>query len=70
MSEQDNTKLGRREFLRVMGLSAGAGVAMTVAAAGPMATQAMAEQSDAEKKKARYNPNAPDVKNFYRVNSN
>ena len=70
MSEQDKTKLGRREFLRAVGLGAGAGVAMTVAAAGPLATQAMAEQSDAEKKKARYNPNAPDVKNYYRVNSN
>lgn len=68
MSEQNNTKLGRREFLRVMGLSAGAGVAI-VAAAAPLATQAMAEQSDAEKKKARYNPNSPDVKNYYRVNS-
>lgn len=74
MSEQDKTKqvdskVGRREFLRAMGLGAGAGVAM-VAAAVPLATQAIAEESDAEKKKARYNPNSEDVKNYYRVNSN
>jgi len=74
MSEQDKTKqvdssIGRREFLRAVGLGAGAGVAM-VAAAVPLATQAIAEESDAEKKKARYNPNSEDVKNYYRVNSN
>jgi hypothetical protein len=70
MNQQDKTKLGRRDFLRALGFGAGAGVAMTVVAAGPLATQAVAEESDAEKKKARYNPNSPDVKNYYRVNSN
>ena len=63
--KQDKTKLGRREFLRVMGASAG----LAVAAATPLATEAAAAtESDAEKKKARYNPNAEDVKNYYRVN--
>jgi H+/Cl- antiporter ClcA len=63
--KQDKTKLGRREFLRVMGASAG----LAVAAAAPLATEvAAATESDAEKKKARYNPNAEDVKNYYRVN--
>jgi len=63
--KQDKTKLGRREFLRVMGASAG----LAVAAAAPLATEAVAAtESDAEKKKARYNPNAEDVKNYYRVN--
>jgi hypothetical protein len=63
--KQDKTKLGRREFLRVMGASAG----LAVAAAAPLATEAAAAtESDAEKKKARYNPNAEDVKNYYRVN--
>ena len=68
MSRKEDSKLGRRDFLRTLGLGAGAGVAMTVAAAGPVATPAVAEESDAEKKKARYNPNAEDVKNYYRVN--
>ena len=63
--KQDKTKLGRREFLRVMGASAG----LAVAAAAPLATEvAAATESDAEKKKARYNPNSEDVKNYYRVN--
>lgn len=69
MTEQDKkSKVGRRDFLRTLGLGAGAGVAMTVATAAPMATEAAASESDAEKKKARYNPDAPDVKNYYRVN--
>lgn len=68
MTEQDKSKFGRRDFLRTLGLGAGAGVAMTMVAAAPMATEAAATESDAEKKKARYNPNAPDVKNYYRVN--
>ena len=62
--KEEKTKLGRRDFLRAMG--AGAGLA--VAAAAPLATEAAATESDSEKKKARYNPNAEDVKNFYRVN--
>lgn len=68
MTEQDKSKLGRRDFLRALGVGAGAGVAMTVAAAGPMATEAAAAESDSEKKKARYDANAADVKNYYRVN--
>ncbi|MBI1202403.1 MAG: formate dehydrogenase [Rhodopseudomonas sp.] len=68
MTEHDKSKFGRRDFLRAIGLGAGAGIAMTVVAAGPLATSAAATESDAEKKKARYNPNAEDVKNYYRVN--
>lgn len=68
MTEQDKSKFGRRDFLRAVGLSAGAGVAATVVAAAPLATEAAAAESDAEKKKARYDANAPDVKNYYRVN--
>jgi hypothetical protein len=64
MKEKEKAKFGRRDFLRVMGV--GAGLAMTAAA--PLATEAQATESDAEKKKARYNPNAEDVKNYYRVN--
>ena len=50
MKEQEKKKLGRRDFLRAMG--AGAGLAVTAAA--PLATEAVAAESDADKKKARY----------------
>jgi hypothetical protein len=62
--KEDKSKLGRRDFLRAMG--AGAGLAVTAAA--PLATEAAATESESEMKKARYNPNSEDVKNFYRVN--
>lgn len=67
MQDQDKSKLGRRDFLRVMGLGAGvaAAAAQFVAAT---ATGAAAAESMEEAKKARYNPNSEDVKNFYRVN--
>ena len=64
MKQQDKAKLGRRDFLRAMG--AGAGLAVTAAA--PLATEAAAAESDAEKKKARYNANSADVQTFYKVN--
>ncbi len=64
MKKQDKAKLGRRDFLRVMGI--GAGLAATAAVS--LATEAQATESDAEKKKARYNPKSEDVKNYYRVN--
>jgi hypothetical protein len=64
MKQQDKTKLGRRDFLRAMG--AGAGVAATTAV--PLATGAAASESDAEKKKARYQANSTDVQTFYKVN--
>jgi len=64
MTKQDKPKLGRRNFLRAIG--AGAGLAATAAA--PLATGALASESDAEKKKARYQPNSTDVQSFYKVN--
>jgi hypothetical protein len=58
-------KIGRRDVLRALG--AGAGVA--VAAPGPLAREALAESEPTdEKRKARYQANAPDVQAFYRVN--
>jgi cysteine synthase len=65
-TEQGN--IGRREFLRVMGLSVGASAGLAVAAAAPLATEAQAAESMQEAKKKRYNPNSEDVKNYYRVN--
>ena len=64
MKQQEKTKLGRRDFLRAVG--AGAGVAVTAAA--PLATEAVAAESDADKKKARYQANSADVQTFYKVN--
>ena len=64
MKQKDNkSTVGRRDFLRAMG--AGAGLAVTAAA--PIATEAAAAESDAEKKKARYKE-TEHVKTFYRVN--
>lgn len=62
MKRQENAKLGRRDFLRVMG--AGAGLAATAAA--PM-SEAVATESESDKKKARYKE-TDHVKTFYRVN--
>jgi hypothetical protein len=60
-------RVGRRDFLRALG--AGASVGAAVAAAGPLAEEAAAaSESDEEKRKARYQANAPDVQAFYRVN--
>ncbi len=64
MKQQDKAKLGRRDFLRAVG--AGAGFAVTAAA--PLATEAAAAESDADKKKARYKANSADVQTFYKVN--
>jgi hypothetical protein len=64
MTQQDKKKLGRRDFLRAMG--AGAGVAVTAAA--PLATEAIATETDAEKKKARYQANSTDVQSYYKSN--
>lgn len=67
MKNNESSKLGRRDFLRSMGLGT-AGLAVAVAAGAPLATEAKATESMEEAKKARYNPDSPDVKNYYRVN--
>ena len=64
MKKQEKSDLGRRDFLRAMG--AGAGLAVTAAA--PLATEAAAAESDADKKKARYQANSAEVQTFYKVN--
>ena len=64
MKKQDETKVARRDFLRVLG--AGAGVAVTAAA--PLAGAAKADtENNHEKRKARYKE-TDHVKTFYRVN--
>jgi hypothetical protein len=63
MKHDDKSTVGRREFLRTLG--AGAGLAAV--AATPMATEAVASESDTDKKKSRYRE-TDHVKTFYRVN--
>ena len=63
MSDTNKSKVGRREFLRTLG--AGATLAATTAV--PLATEAAATETDADKKKARYRE-TDHVKTFYRVN--
>jgi len=60
---EPNGKLGRRDFLRALG--AGAGVA--VAAAAPLASEAVAAETTDEKLKARYKE-SDHIKTYYRVN--
>jgi hypothetical protein len=58
-------KVKRRDFLRSLG--AGAGVA--IATSGPIVHEASAaDESDDEKRKARYEADSPDVQSYYRVN--
>jgi len=57
--------LGRRDFLRTLGVGASAAVATS----GPLAREAAADsETNDEKRKARYNPNSPDIQAYYRVN--
>jgi len=62
MKQKQKTTVGRRGFLRVLGAGAAA------ASAAPLvAIPAIAVESDADKKKARYRE-SDEVKTFYRVN--
>jgi hypothetical protein len=60
---QPGSTLGRREFLRTLGVGTAA-----VAASGPLAGEAHADtETNDEKRKARYRE-TEHVKTFYRVN--
>lgn len=63
MKHDDKPTVGRREFLRTLG--AGAGLAAVAAA--PMAGEAVAAESEADRKKTRYRE-TDHVKKFYSVN--
>jgi len=64
MKSTEKTTVGRREFLRTVGL--GAGVAVTAAA--PLVTDAKADtETNDEKRKSRYQE-TDHVKTYYRVN--
>lgn len=62
--KRPENRLDRRGFLQA-GLG-GATVAATAGAAG--VAPAAAAESDTQKLKARYQPNAANVQNYYRVN--
>ena len=63
MKQGDKAKVGRREFLRVLGAGAGA-----AAVAPSVGTEARADsENDQEKRKARYKE-TDHVKAYYRVN--
>jgi hypothetical protein len=64
MKDDGKAKFGRRDFLRALGVGAGAAVA-PVAATLP--AKADSESGD-ERRKARYDANSADVKAYYRVN--
>ena len=62
MKVERKATLGRRQFLRALGLGAAA------TAAAPLATEAIADsETNDEKRKSRYRE-TEDVKAFYRVN--
>lgn len=60
---KDEKGLDRRRFFMM-----GGSVVAAAATAVPLATEAEADESQAERVKARYNANSADVKNYYRVN--
>ena len=62
MKAERKTTLGRRDFLRALGVGA------AVTAAAPLSTEAMADtETNDEKRKARYKE-TEHVKAYYRVN--
>jgi nitrous oxide reductase len=64
MSNERKTILGRRDFLRTLGVSTAAAAAVS----GPLAVPAAADtETTSEKTKARYKE-TEHVKTFYRVN--
>jgi hypothetical protein len=62
--ERKASGVGRREFLRTLGVGTAA-----VAASAPLVAPAAADtENNDEKRKARYQPDSPEVQTFYRVN--
>jgi hypothetical protein len=67
MERRLNPDIGRRDLLRVLAAGAGA----VAASAAPLSAAAGAERENADaakKRRARYQPNSPEVQTFYRVN--
>jgi len=64
MKAEREAKVGRRDFLRTLGLGAG----LAAVAAAPLAQEAGAAESEQEAKKPRYDADSEHVKDYYRVN--
>jgi hypothetical protein len=62
--ERKAGELGRRQFLRTLGVGTAAAAASTPFV-GPAAADT---ETNDEKRKARYQPNSAQVQTFYRVN--
>lgn len=63
MRTERKAGVGRRDFLRALGLGA------AVASAPPLASEAAADsETNDEKRKARYQANSADIQAYYRVN--
>jgi len=74
MSTRDTQVAERRGFLKALGIGGAAAAAAGVAeAAGPIRADAVPagtarKENEADRLKARYQPNAADVQAFYRTN--
>ena len=74
MSSDEKQIAQRRGFLKTLGLAGGAAVAATTAeAAAPLRADAVPagtarKEGQADRVKARYQPNSPHVQAFYRTN--
>ena len=64
MSERRKATIGRRQLLRAGMI----GFVATAASTVEIGTVAADTETDSEKRKARYQANAPEVQEFYRVN--
>jgi hypothetical protein len=64
MESRLNPDIGRRDLLRVLAAGAGA----VAASAAPLAAAERENADAAKKRRARYQPNSPEVQTFYRVN--
>jgi hypothetical protein len=66
MTRKNDKAMDRRNFLRTVG---GASTVAVAAVASPIAaTEAEAYDPGGDETRARYKPDAPDVKAFYRTN--
>ena len=74
MSSDDKQVAQRRGFLKTLGLAGGAAMAATAAeASAPLRADAVPagtarKENQADRLKARYQPNSPHVQAFYRTN--
>jgi hypothetical protein len=73
MTTSTNDVPQRRGFLKALGIGGAAAAATVAEAAGPIRADAVPagtarKESEADRLKARYQPNAADVQAFYRTN--